>query len=145
MQQPQQAVYNMVYRPLAAEMFNFLIDCVLNDSVMYNRLRQILMQQHPTSPHAFEALIAKAETAGIELTKILEVYDNGFRRDFPAHLTPEQRAFNAVNSFIANEMQLDPHKREQGTDDLVNTYIKDTPGQSKINTIRKALKGKKNA
>ena len=40
-----------------------------------------------------------------------------------------------------NEMKINPHDREEGTDSLDNTYRGDTPGQSKtLRTIKKAIK-----
>ena len=90
MQDPHQGIFSMVYRPIAIEIFNTLLNYCLNDGVMYNRLRQLLTQDHPTSTKAFENLVQKAETSGYDLTTILEVYNRGFNQEGPSHLTSEQ-------------------------------------------------------
>ena len=94
----------MVYRDLAIEIFNKLIDYSLNDSVMYNRLRQLLSQDNKgknMSKESFDNLATKADKAGIDLLEVIEVYNEGYEQDYPLHLTREQRAFNKVNSFLA--------------------------------------------
>jgi len=50
-----------------------------------------------------------------------------------------QRMLQLLHSGI-NEMELDPHKREEGTASLRNTYSKDTPGQKTWKTIKRNVK-----
>ena len=143
-------IKNMVYRELAIRMWGKIGHYILNDSILYNRLRVLLQQTHPMTEEAFESLIAKAEKAGIPFDTVLEVYERGYAEKPPEHLTPEQHAFNRVNSFVAGgaarELDADlvqewlpASKMEYGSDTLAKEYIKDTPGQ-KLNRIRKALK-----
>src|ERR1700722_6539653 len=106
MKDPDQGVKSMVYRDLAIEIFNKLIDYCLNDSVMYNRLRQLLSQDHKgrsMSKESFDNLVAKAEKSNVELLTVIEVYNEGYKQDYPVHLTREQRAFNKVNAYLAHE------------------------------------------
>lgn len=150
-----QGITSMVYRDLAIEIFSKITDHILNDSILYQRLRQLLMQESPMSSRAFEALITKAEKASIPLDVVIEVYNRGYA-DNPGMLSHEQHAFNRVNSFIAgglarqwdadllDEMELEAKDREEGSDSLVKTYQQDTPGEpgykKTLNTIRKVLK-----
>lgn len=145
-------ITNMVYRNLAIEIWSKIGKFVLNDSILYNRLRNLLQQSHPISEKAFEALIEKAEAHGIPFDVIMEVYERGMFDPPPEHLSQEQHAFNRINSFIAGgkarEIDSDligewkpADKMEWGTSSLANEYAKDTPGQSRtLKTIRKVLK-----
>ena len=135
---PRQGIESAVYRPYAIEMFNKLIDYCLNDTVMYNRLKQLLRQDHPLmSRESFENLVEKAEKHGVDLTQVIEAYNEGYNQDFPAHLTREQRAFNHANAFVARQSSV--NDREVGTTSLTNVYTAGTPGQT-VKTIKKALK-----
>lgn len=100
LQDPKNGIYNMNYRDLSVEVFDKLINYMLNDPVIYNRTRQLLSQSNPTTTKAFEALVKKAEKSGIELTEVLEAYNIGYDQEYPLHLSPEQKAFNKVNEFI---------------------------------------------
>src|SRR5262249_21121790 len=96
----QQGITSMVYRNLAIEMFSKITNYILNDQILYQRLRQLLMNDHFSS-RAFEALIKKADKAGLSLDVILEVYERGMKDTSHPHLTREQNALNRVDSFIA--------------------------------------------
>jgi hypothetical protein len=132
LQDPNQGVKSMVYRDLAVEIFNKLVDYCLNDAVMYNRLRQLLQQDHHMSKESFDNLAAKAEKSNIDLLTVIEVYNEGYNQDYPNHLTREQRAFNRVNAFLATEELTDSNERQA---DVVTTPVKRT-----FKTIKKALK-----
>lgn len=140
LQDPAQGITSMVYRNLAIQIFNKLTDYCLNDAVMYNRLRQLLSQDSPMKKEAFDNLVEKAEKSGIDLLTVIEVYNEGFEQEYPLHLTKEQKAFNRVNAYIADHVEVDPHKREDGTTELTNLYKSQTPGQSRLQRIKKALK-----
>lgn len=69
-------------------------------------------------------------------------------------VTKEQFAFNRVNSFIAGgQAAIDdvdlvedtPSDREDGTDSLVHTYKRDTPGErtSTAKTIIRSIKSRR--
>jgi len=144
-------IKNMVYRELAIRIFSEITKYCLNDQIMFNRLRQLLEQKHPMRTKAFESLISKAESSGIPLDVVIEVYERGMSDTPPSHLSQEQHAFNRINSFIAGgaarELDSDllewlPAKdMEWGSDSLANEYIKDTPGQSRtLKTIKKVIK-----
>ena len=146
-------IKNMVYRELAIRIFSEISNYCINDTIMFNRLRQLLERKHPIRPKAFESLINKAEKSGIPLDVIIEVYERGMADPPPSHLSQEQHAFNRCNSFIAGGMAreldsdlvewLPASKMEWGSNSLAKEYIKDTPGQSKtLNTIKKVIKKK---
>ena len=152
---PHEGIYSMVYRDLAANIFTKITDYILNDSILFNRLRQLLMQEHGLSSSAFEALLKKATKSNLPLNIVLEIYQRGFKDQAYPNLTPEQKAFNRVNSFIAGGLarkldadlweaavELDPDKREWGTTSLTDLYKKGTPGQTSntLKTIRKNIK-----
>ena len=148
LQDPNQGIKSMVYRDLAIQIFDKMIDWMLNDPIIYNRTRQLLSQKHKMSKESFDNLAAKAEKANINLLTIIEVYNEGLKQDYPLHLSPEQRAYNRVNAFIAHEdnefagiNDSTPSDREQGTTSLTNIYKRGTPGQSKtLKTLKKVIK-----
>lgn len=113
MQDPHQGIYSMVYRSLTEEIYNKLLDYVLNDMVMFNRLRQLLMQDHhkanSSSKEALDNIAKKADKSGIDLSTLIETYNEGYERNFPEHLSREQRGFNHLNYFLA---QTSKQKRE---------------------------------
>ena len=101
---PRSAFFNGVYREYAAEILNNLLSITLNDVTTYNQVRRILLaQQHKMSHKAFENLEIKSEKSGLDINLLLEVYATGADNEGYKHLTPEERGFNAVNSFIANK------------------------------------------
>lgn len=151
LQNPQGSFNNTIYRNIAGEVFDKLLNYVLNDSILFNRLRQDLLADH-LNKRAFENIQRKAIENGIQFDVLLEVYNRGLQQDEPVHLTQEQRAFNRVNSFVSHgrawyedydlvEMQLNPDKRLEATKSLSDTYKDDTPGERKtLSTIRRARK-----
>ena len=107
-QNPQQAIQSVIMRKYAGEILNNLLGFVFSDSVMYNRLRQLLVSsgKHMSKmkPSAFESIMTKALSNGVDLETLIEVYEMGYEdEDRPAWLSKEQHAFNSVNSFIAGE------------------------------------------
>ena len=149
MQDPDQGVKSMVYRNLAISIFNKLIDFTLNDPVVYNRIRQLLSQgKNPMSEKAFDNLANRADKMGIDLLKIIELYNEGYEKDYPIHLTREQRAFGWINKYLTNEdnefagvNDSTPSDREIGTSTLADIYRRGTPGQSKtLKTLKKVTK-----
>ncbi|SRR6266705_769294 len=107
-QNPQQAIQSVIMRKYAGEILNNLLGFVFSDSVMYNRLRQLLISsgKHMAKmkPSAFESIMTKALSNGVELETLIEVYEMGYEDEKrPTWLSKEQHAFNSVNSFIAGE------------------------------------------
>ena len=101
---PRSAFFNGVYREYAAEILNNLLDITLNDVTTYNQVRRILLaRQHKVGRKAYESLQAKADSSGVDIELLFEVYTTGVNNDSYPHLTAEQRGFNAVNSFVANK------------------------------------------
>lgn len=101
MMDPHAGFYNTVYREYATDVYNKLLDYVLNDNQLYTRLRQLLLaEHHQISPRAFESLMTKSVENNIPLETLIEVYNRGYRNNNTKHLTNEQFAFNRVNSFI---------------------------------------------
>lgn len=108
------------------------------------------------------ALYKKSLKSNISLNILEEVYRRGYsswQEGFTN--TREQFAFNRVNSFIAGGLAYSLDKelieseliskdkskansRLVGTDQSVNIFKQDTPGQSVINVIRRVLKDRKN-
>jgi len=46
---PRTGFNNTIYREYAVEIMNSLLDYTLNDTMMYNRLRQLLLEQNQKS------------------------------------------------------------------------------------------------
>jgi len=104
-QDPQKAIQNVVFRKYAAELLNNLLGYVFSDSVMYNRLRQLLLSsgKHMSrmKPSAFESIMHKAMKNDVDLEVLIEVYERGYEdENRPSWLSKEQHAFNRVNSFV---------------------------------------------
>jgi hypothetical protein len=100
MQDPTVGFNNIIYRTAAAHVLDKLLDYVLNDTALFNRIRQLLQADNKISKKAYESLEIKAENAGIPIETLLEVYSRGYE-ERSAFKTPEQMAFNRVNSFLA--------------------------------------------
>ena len=96
------------------------------------------------------SLYKKSTQSSISTDILEEVYRRGYsiwNKSFGD--TPEQFAFDRVNSFIAGGFaaQLDedlvedkPTDRLVGTKSLTNNYKKTTPGQTPISIIKKIIK-----
>ncbi len=104
MQNPTSAFTNLVYRPYAIEILENLLNYALNDVPTFNRLRQLLLQEkRHIRPKAYESLENKSEKSGIDIETLIEVYFKGIENEGYDHLTEEQKGFNNVNSYIANQ------------------------------------------
>ena len=112
-QNPQQAIRNVVFQKYAAEVLNNLLNYVFKDPVLYNRLRQLLVSsgKHMANmkPSAFESLLVKATSKGVALEDLIEEYEEGYEDDSrPEWLSREQYAFNRVNNFLAGNDSEEP-------------------------------------
>jgi hypothetical protein len=129
MTDPHAGFYNTIYREYAVEIMNNLLNYVLNDSQMFNRLRQLLQAEHPSlSKKAFESLMTKAVEHNIPLDTLIEVYERGYNNNTTQHLTNEQYAFNRVNSYIAKGKAY--------------TMDTDLAESNAVRTIKKVARGK---
>lgn len=94
------------------------------------------------------ALYDKSKKSGFPLGILEQVYHRGVASyDATSNKTPEQKAFERVNSFIANGMarRLDkdlyeqsqlPSTRFEGTKKLCDVYSGDTPGQTTKSLVK---------
>lgn len=131
MTDPHSGFYNTVYREYAVEIMNNLLNYVLNDNQMFQRLRQLLQAEHPTiSRRAFESLMTKSAQHDVPLETLIEVYERGYASNTTQHLTNEQYAFNRVNSYIAKGKAY--------------TMDTDLTESSTVRTIKKVARGKAN-
>jgi hypothetical protein len=146
---PRSSFNNSYTRDLAAEVLETLVKYVLKDPQLYSRLRVDLLADNMRR-EALDNLKAKADKHGYPLEIIMEVYNRGLNQDCPSHLTPENVAFNRVNSFLAGadidrdltEMEMMSSRRMTGSPELLKNYRNDTPGQGSktLKTIRKLIK-----
>jgi hypothetical protein len=130
-QNPQQAIQSVIMRKYAAEVLNNLLGFVFSDSVMYNRLRQLLVSsgKHMSKmkPSAFESIMTKAISNNVDIETLIEVYEEGYEdEDRPTWLSKEQHAFNSVNSFIRG--------------DAPKEVIKEDTTSPTVQTIRRIVK-----
>lgn len=159
MQDPYGTVTDSFRREYAADVLNELLNIAAEDRVVYDHIVSYLTMHHPernrgrtwmgeAGKHSIESKSAKS---GIPVHILYEVYDRGYEPIPPQHLTREQNAFNAVNSFIAKGQawRNNPDLRLWGTDSLTKIFANDTPGQSADNlnkqrdtfkTIKKVIK-----
>jgi len=159
LQDPRSSIRNVAFQPVAGEIFENLLDMIFGDPVLYNKLRSdLLTYQRPAesilSLDAVQALTEKSRSTNIPFNTLTEVFRRGYNDNKkPRWLTREQFGFNRVNSYINNGRAADldsdlPRNREEGSDQLVAIYKRDTPGQSPasdtLRTIKKVIKEKKN-
>ena len=111
-QNPQNSAQSVVLRKYMAEVFDNLLDLVFSDSVVYNRIRQLLVakgsKMAAMKPSAFESLVQKYIPIAdkVPFETIIEEYEIGYEDDTrPLHLSREQYAFNRVNAFLHNDSQ----------------------------------------
>lgn len=109
------------------------------------------------SPKQIMALYNKSQQSGFPFDLLEQVFKRGVSLWNPdTRITKEQYAFNRVNSFIAggraaqDDVDLvedTPSDREVGTDSLVQTYKRDTPGQNVdvVRVIKRTLRRTNNA
>ena len=97
---PRAGFFNLSYRDYALEIYNNLLNYMLNDPQLYSRLRQLLIQQNrKMSMKTHEELEYKSEKSGIDFDTLMMVYFDGVDKPNP-ELTEEQRGMVAVNVYI---------------------------------------------
>lgn len=159
MEDPYGTVTDSFRREYAADVLNELLNIAAEDHVVYDHIVSYLMVHNSQrfrgrtwmEENAKQAIENKASKSGIPEHILYEVYDRGYDQTPPNHLTREQNAFNAVNSFIAHgkSWRDNPDLRLWGTDSLTQIYADATPGQSAdnlnkqrtaFNTIKRVIK-----
>jgi phosphopantetheine adenylyltransferase len=131
-----------------------VLQYVNDDNLLYNRLLVLLHNDYFEESQR-DALLKRAQKSGFEYTTLLEIYLRGLiSSPIYGDKTPQQYAFDRVNSFIAGgrsrndldsdiwdshiqnrlnntrivkEVKLPP--AEWGTKEMSDRYCKDTPGQ----------------
>ncbi len=147
-QNPQITVQQVAFRGYVAEVLDKLCDLIFTDPILYARVAALLASKkrpaspvalrHPHGrarirPKAWESLQKKADSSGVELKTLVEVYDKGFNdTSRPMHLTPEQFAYNRVNSYIAKGKA----RRLEEQETVNNQY-------NTLKTIQKVVRNRK--
>ena len=106
---PQQAVNQQNLRVYVAEILDHLLDHVFNDTIIWNRLKTLLIRENQKvisalseeiSDSGFRALVKKSIDHEIPLETLLEVYSRGAEQEH-AFKESETLGFERINSFIA--------------------------------------------
>lgn len=86
--------YNELFKQMFTEQLNV---------EQFNRIYDIVMNEHYITESEEKSLIKKSDKSGVPLTVIKEVYDRGIQEwTEETNKTPQQVAFERVNSFINN-------------------------------------------
>lgn len=108
--QPEAAVKSYtIYREYITELLCHLVH-FLDDEVIYNRVRTLLIRRHHHHHHmseqALKALIEKAVEQDVPVDILIDVYQRGFLEE-GRQIDPDQNGFNRVNSFLSGGKALD--------------------------------------
>jgi hypothetical protein len=140
LQNPRGMVKQVAFRDFVGELLENFTNWIFSDSVAYARLAQYLLTQNRpmtiVAGKAFESIVAKAFQAKIPIETLIEVYNRGYNDpNRGSHLTPEQQAFNRVNSYIAGG------KARQLDADLTGEETLNNDNKT-LTTIKRVLKDK---
>src|SRR5687768_9565596 len=104
MSSPETAANDASLRPYANELLSALVNILLTDNQVWNRVREVLQKRAPKSlkglredvtDSGLRSLISKSQEHGMPLEVVLEVYSRG------ASEGGERVGFDRVNSFLA--------------------------------------------
>jgi hypothetical protein len=97
---PRAGFFNLSYRDYALEIYNNLLNYMLNDVQLYTRLRQLLIQKNrKMSMKAHEELERMSAESGVDFDTLMLVYFDG--ADQPhSKLNEEQMGLGAANAYI---------------------------------------------
>ena len=135
---PSQAIKDFNIRPYAGEVIDDLVDIILSDEVVYNRIRTILTRKKSKKSgiheDAMKSLIEKSVDRDVPIEVLVEVYNRGLYEE-GKEIDAEQNAFNRVNSFLAGGKALDMDR------DLLDQWYKE---ESEVEVNEAAKKKKYN-